>query len=107
MTKVNCWEYKKCGREPGGAKVQGAGICPAATMEEADGFCGGTNGGRACLYISGTYCFGKSEGDGDYESKKKACGQCDFHKLLREEERAKSFIFAFNDYIKTNRTDSE
>ena len=31
IMKKNCWEYKKCGREVGGAKVKDLGVCPAAT----------------------------------------------------------------------------
>jgi hypothetical protein len=30
MSKLNCWELKKCGREAGGAKSNEMGICPAA-----------------------------------------------------------------------------
>ena len=56
MTKQNCWEFKKCGREPGGGNILKEGVCPAATFELADGFCGGKNGGRACAYIIGTLC---------------------------------------------------
>lgn len=105
ITKINCWEHEQCGREPGGAKVHEMGVCPAATMKKADGFCGGKNGGRACLYIAGTYCSGTLQGD--YESKKKSCAKCDFHKLLREEERAKSFILAFNKYIEGKEPNSQ
>jgi hypothetical protein len=31
--KQNCWEYMKCGREPGGEKVAELGICRAAADE--------------------------------------------------------------------------
>jgi len=27
--KLNCWEFKKCGRQPGGPKVAELGVCPA------------------------------------------------------------------------------
>lgn len=33
MSRTNCWEYFKCGREPGGSKVDELGVCPAATEE--------------------------------------------------------------------------
>jgi hypothetical protein len=26
---VNCWEFKKCGMEKGGAKATELGVCPA------------------------------------------------------------------------------
>ncbi|MGE5174112.1 MAG: two-CW domain-containing protein, partial [Betaproteobacteria bacterium] len=30
MEKLNCWEHKKCGRQPGGHKVAELGVCPSA-----------------------------------------------------------------------------
>ena len=41
--KLNCWEHKKCGRQPGGHRVQELGVCPAATNTELHGAHGGTN----------------------------------------------------------------
>lgn len=35
--RQNCWEFKKCGREPGGAKASELGVCPAATDASSDG----------------------------------------------------------------------
>ncbi len=35
--KQNCLEFKKCGREPSGAKVKKFGICPASTDKRLDG----------------------------------------------------------------------
>ena len=29
--RLNCWEVKKCGREPGGKSVATLGVCPAAS----------------------------------------------------------------------------
>ena len=29
--KLNCWEYKKCGRQPGGDRAKEMGICPVTT----------------------------------------------------------------------------
>jgi len=28
MKKLNCWEFKKCGRQFGGEKVSDLGLCP-------------------------------------------------------------------------------
>jgi len=36
MKNNNCWEYKKCGREPGGIKVHELGVCPATVEEGLD-----------------------------------------------------------------------
>ena len=52
MSKQNCWEFKKCGREPGGVKTAELGVCPAATTEKANGLNSGRNGGRACWAIA-------------------------------------------------------
>ncbi|MES9961925.1 MAG: two-CW domain-containing protein [Candidatus Sedimenticola sp. 20ELBAFRAG] len=34
---VNCWEFFKCGREPGGDNASSLGICPTATQQQSDG----------------------------------------------------------------------
>lgn len=44
----NCWEYKKCGREEGGAKASELSVCSAATCTETNGVNEGKNAGRAC-----------------------------------------------------------
>lgn len=75
---MNCWEHEKCGREPGGAKVHEIGVCPTITMKEADGFCGGKNGGRGCAYISNTYSHGIKQGS--YQEKLEHFFKCDFYK---------------------------
>lgn len=85
MTKVNCWEYKKCGREPGGNKVEELGICPAAIEEKTDGMNGGKNGGRTCWAISGTLCGGKVQGT--HAAKEGNCLNCDFYQKVQREER--------------------
>ncbi len=48
---MNCWEFKKCGREAGGAKVAELGVCPAYP-----------NAGTHCARIAGTFCGGKVQG---------------------------------------------
>ena len=84
MAKQNCWEYKKCGREPGGNKVKELGECPAATDSRVNGIHDGKNGGRACWVISGTFCGGKVQGI--YAAKLKNCMQCEFYQKVRDEE---------------------
>ena len=34
--KQNCWEIKKCGREPGGTHEQAMGVCPASVEVRLD-----------------------------------------------------------------------
>jgi len=84
MAKQNCWEAKKCGREPGGKKVAELGVCPAATDTSADGLNGGKNAGRICWAVTGTFCGGKVQGT--FAQKQLSCLVCDFFLKTKEEE---------------------
>jgi hypothetical protein len=84
MNKLNCWEYKKCGREPGGAKVSELGVCAAATETRADGVNDGHNGGRACYAIAGTLCGGQVQGT--FVAKLGNCLKCQFYELIGDEQ---------------------
>jgi len=84
--KLNCWQYKLCGREPGGKHVEEFGVCPAATESRLDGVHGGVNGGRACWVVPGTIC-GTRENNEDYLIQKyRQCSNCGFYKRVRFEE---------------------
>lgn len=87
MAKLNCWEYKNCGREPGGKNVQQLGICPATQFEKLNGIHDGKNGGRACWIVSETLC--KGEIQGSWGKKYKQCMECPFYKSVREQEAGK------------------
>lgn len=81
---LNCWEFTKCGREPGGSRSAEMGVCPAAIASKADGINGGKNGGRACWALTGTFC-----GDvvqSSCEAKMGDCLRCKFYNLVRVEE---------------------
>ncbi len=91
MPKQNCWEFKKCSREVGGAKVEELGTCPANTTPELDGTHGGKNAGRACWVVSGTMCGGKVQGT--FAKKYDNCEKCDFYRIVKQEEGHK-YIFA-------------
>src|SRR5512134_906623 len=84
--KKNCWEFKKCGREPGGKKATELGVCPSATCEGLNGAHGGKNAGRACWVVAGTLCGGTVQGT--FAAKFKNCETCDFYKMVRLEEKA-------------------
>jgi hypothetical protein len=88
--KQNCWEFKKCGREPGGAKVQEFGICPATVETSCDGLNGGKNAGRICWAVAGTFCGGKVQGS--FAQKYHTCLACDFYKKVRQEEGTERFM---------------
>lgn len=82
--KKNCWEFKKCGREPGGANERELGVCPAANETRLDAVHGGRNAGRACWVVAGTLC--KGETQGTFAVKFGACEACEFYLAVREEE---------------------
>lgn len=87
MSKQNCWEVLKCGREPGGEKVAELGVCPAALSGVGDGINGGKNRGRICWYISGTLCGAKVQGT--YAKKQLTCRDCKFFQQVQKEEGEK------------------
>lgn len=82
--KRNCWEFKNCGRQPGGEHADDLGECPAAVDARLDGIHGGKNAGRACWVIMGTFC--KGETQGTFAQKFKSCVECDFYKAVRMDE---------------------
>ncbi len=82
--KQNCWEFKKCGREPGGAKVADLGVCPAASDSSFNGLNGGIKGGRICWAVVGTLCGGKVQGS--FAEKRLSCLSCDFFNIVKKEE---------------------
>jgi len=83
---MNCWEFKKCGRQPGGAKVAELGECVAGKSTKADGVNRGKMGGRSCWALAGTLCGGKVQGS--FAQKAANCMECDFYKLVKSEEGA-------------------
>lgn len=84
---MNCWEFKKCGRESNGDNVAELGICPAYTEAKLNGIHDGKNGGRSCWVIAGTFCGDKIQGT--FAEKERNCLACDFYKFVRHEERPK------------------
>jgi hypothetical protein len=82
--KKNCWEFKNCGREPGGSRTEELGLCPASFSRKCHGINGGDSGGRACWAIAGTFCGGRVQGT--FASKLHKCLDCDFYRLVRREE---------------------
>lgn len=64
---MNCWEFKKCGRNLGGAKAAELGVCPAYPAS-----------GRCCAHVAGTLCGGQVQGS--FASKIANCMACDFYK---------------------------
>jgi len=92
----NCWEVKKCERQPGGAKTEELGVCPSAESGSFDGINNGTHGGRFCWRIAGTLCGGEPQGTA--AKKTFNCLNCDFFKLVIKEE-GPEFILSQADFI--------
>jgi hypothetical protein len=92
LTKQNCWEFKKCGRQPGGAKVADLGICPATIHESLNGAHGGANPGRAGWADAGSLCGGKIQGT--YAQKLNNCWRCEFMNLVKKEEEPTAIGFS-------------
>ncbi len=86
MNKVNCWEYKKCGREPGGPNQDELGVCPAAVNFTHNGENDGKSAGRICWKVVGSFCCGAIQGT--FAEKAMNCSQCDFYLLVKSEEGA-------------------
>ena len=82
--KLNCWEFKRCGRQPGGFHVHDLGRCPATLEERLDEVHDGANAGRACWVVAGTLC--GDEVQGTFAQKFANCQNCDFYEKVREEE---------------------
>lgn len=74
---MNCWEFKKCGREPGGAKVAELGLCPAYPKH-----------GKCCSQVAGTLCEGRVQGS--FAMKMASCSQCDFYQSSHYAKAAKA-----------------
>ena len=83
MKKPNCWEFMRCGREPGGRRVRELGICPAAECGRHDGCNDGVNGGRYCWRVEGTLCGAEVGPDGE-----RPCFFCPFFQSVREQQGA-------------------
>lgn len=82
--KLNCWEFRRCGKNPGPGASAGAEACRAATRKAADGLHGGSNGGRVCWVIAGTLREGRVQGT--FAAKIPTCFHCEFfHMVVREE----------------------
>lgn len=84
MSKMNCWEFKKCGRQPGGHKAHDLGVCPVTVSQDLHGAHDGKNAGRACWVIAGSLCGGKIQGT--YAQKLTNCWRCDFMNAVKKEE---------------------
>ena len=69
------------------------GVCPAGTERRLDGLHGGTNAGRACWAVAGTYTYQSPHNfcgekvKGTHALKIGDCLKCDFYKRLKGKMR--------------------
>ncbi len=105
---MNCWEFKKCGKEPNGIRASKLGVCHVATCKKSDGFLGGKNAGKACAYyckvfaINGTETQGLSLHKELFNKKNCSCENCDFHKILKDKHGEKFSELEFRMHIANN-----
>jgi hypothetical protein len=84
--KLNCWEFKNCGREKGGLMVKELGECPVAAAMQCDGMNEGFAAGRVCWTLKNVSnrLMHDSNGFGN------PCHACEFYKRVMHEEEDKA-----------------
>lgn len=88
VRRLNCWEFKKCGRESNGTNVSELGVCPASQIKldkKHKHINRGKNGGRICWVLVGTLCGGKVQGV--HAEKISTCLDCDFYTYVKLQEK--------------------
>ena len=81
---LNCWQYMRCGREPGGKKAAELGVCPAASAATHNGINSGKNAGRICWAVAGTLCGGRVHCE--QAVREVSCMACKFFKKVKNEQ---------------------
>ena len=76
--KLNCWQFKNCGREPGGILANLLGECPVARTMKFDGLNDGIGAGRACWMVHNSVC----KQPKNLSSPINPCHTCDFYKRV-------------------------
>ena len=84
MKAINCWEYNHCDGGWDDLDTAGSVACPVLLFTSADGLNHGTNGGRICWSIAGSFCGGTSEGK--LARERFSCMSCNFYSLVEQEE---------------------
>ena len=82
-SEINCWEFKKCGRELGGINVSELGVCSVSTYEKVDGVHNGKNGGRCCWMFYGAFSCGTGNPK-TFDEHIAICRKCDFYIMVYE-----------------------
>jgi len=69
MSMLQCWEFKKCGREA-------SADCPAVERKM----------GHLCWMVAGTMCGGKPQGT--FVEKVGNCKHCDFYQYIEQQMKS-------------------
>jgi len=89
--KLNCWQFKNCGREKGGLMSKTLGVCPVALAMRCDGQNHGIAGGRVCWTL-------RNSGNRLTRSgicAAPSCHTCEFYRrVLYEEAELAQFRFS-------------
>ena len=83
--KLNCWEFKKCGREPGGRNLALFGPCSVPAATGFNNINNGKNGGRSCWIIRESACEKIMRRCCVQEIRE--CRQCNFYRFVNEPEK--------------------
>lgn len=89
--KLNCWEYFQCGREVSN-QHRSDSVCNVSLISSFNGTNGGSNAGRYCWHVEGSYCISsqanvnKEHDRGTVLFKENFCRSCSFRQLVKREE---------------------
>ncbi|NWF97772.1 MAG: hypothetical protein HXY52_02390 [Nitrospirae bacterium] len=95
--KLNCWEFMGCkfGRYfKENNCYKDSDPCPAILPNNYNGINDGLNAGRSCWLVLNTRCYGNIQNN--FTEKIETCSNCDFYKLVSEEEGIKSELSRFS-----------
>ena len=81
---MNCWEFKKCGRETRGENAQKLDICRASIEDKLNGINHGNNAGRYCWKVKISE---ENQNAAETLSAIMTCIECDFFIKVKEEEK--------------------
>jgi hypothetical protein len=88
VKRLNCWEFKNCGREKDGLMTPILGECPVAKAMKFDGLNDGIGAGRACWMVPDSACVRASV------KGRPPCHSCEFYKrVVFEQDQEICFKF--------------
>jgi len=88
--KLNCWEFKNCGREKNGLMVPILGECAVYSYMKFDGLNEGQAAGRACWMVP----HAPVKTDAATPTCSRRCYSCEFYKrVVFEQEEAACFKY--------------